>query len=387
MTGQPHPGSHLGADSLSAFLEGVLPEHERQQCLAHLAECAECREAVFLARQPAPAVAEPDRVPAWRRWFAPIPVLSAAAAACALAVMIFLYVFRTPPAPHHPTIAHVEGPSQPPATPLPPPGAVTPAPQVHGRRSSHPAPPSAAPSGPLPIEGAPLKVEVARAEGLAGVIRDSSNAVIPDAHIVLSDEATRTTRETVSNGGGAFSFDNVPPGHYTLKVSASGFTTWEERGIPLSSEEARVSVPNIVLQVGGTKSEVAVVAANDVIVPTDTGQASTTLNQHMITQLSLAGRDAAELIKIMPGAAAPTTLTLNQERLMLDATGALRLSHDGGKTWESVNPSWPGKAIRLAIFVAPEPAVSGPVFLLLTDSGAWWFSLDGAQWKPVPARH
>ena len=135
------------------------------------------------------------------------------------------------------------------------------------------------------------------------MIRDSSNAVIPDAHIVLSDEATRTTRETVSNSSGAFSFDNVPPGHYTLKVSASGFTTWEERGIPLSSEEARVSVPNIVLQVGGTKSEVAVVAANDVIVPTDTGQASTTLNQHMITQLSLAGRDAAELIKIMPGAA------------------------------------------------------------------------------------
>jgi hypothetical protein len=146
-----------------------------------------------------------------------------------------------------------------------------------------------------------LPVSAQNATGsLSGVVTDSSNAVVPDAKVVLKNEATETLRDTVSNGSGFFSFQAVPPASYTLTVSAPGFTTWEERGIPFT-QGASVTIPNIVLQVGGTKSEVAVVAANDVVVPTDTGQTSTTLNTHMITQISLAGRDAAELIKIMPG--------------------------------------------------------------------------------------
>ncbi len=137
---------------------------------------------------------------------------------------------------------------------------------------------------------------------LSGTVTDSSNAVVPDAKVTLKDEGEQTVRESVSNGSGYFNFQAVRPTTYTLTVSASGFTTWEERGIQFN-QGASVNIPNIVLQVGGTKSEVAVVAASDVVVPTDTGQASTTLNTHMITQLSLAGRDAAELIKIMPGMA------------------------------------------------------------------------------------
>jgi len=154
----------------------------------------------------------------------------------------------------------------------------------------------------------PLCVFSQNATGsLSGTVTDSSNAVVPDAKVVLKNEATQTVRESVSNGSGYFNFQAVPPATYTLTVSASGFTTWEERNIPFT-QGASVTIPNIVLQVGGTKSEVAVVAANDVIVPTDTGQTSTTLNQHMITQLSLAGRDAAELIKIMPGMGSTTGL-------------------------------------------------------------------------------
>jgi len=46
-----------------------------------------------------------------------------------------------------------------------------------------------------------------------------------------------------------------------------------------------------------------VVSAAEVQVPVDSGQSSQTLNQAMVENISLNGRDAAELIKIMPGAA------------------------------------------------------------------------------------
>jgi len=64
MSEQLHPGLHPDADSLNAFIEGVLPEHERLQCMAHLAECSRCREVVFLAHEPPPAPAASAPTPA-----------------------------------------------------------------------------------------------------------------------------------------------------------------------------------------------------------------------------------------------------------------------------------------------------------------------------------
>ena len=53
MSEELHPGLHPDADALNAFLEGALPEHKRAECLTHLADCALCREVVFLAREAA----------------------------------------------------------------------------------------------------------------------------------------------------------------------------------------------------------------------------------------------------------------------------------------------------------------------------------------------
>jgi hypothetical protein len=43
------PGPHPDADLLSAFAEKALPERDRVQVLAHLAECGDCRQIVFFA--------------------------------------------------------------------------------------------------------------------------------------------------------------------------------------------------------------------------------------------------------------------------------------------------------------------------------------------------
>jgi hypothetical protein len=85
------PGLHPDPDSLNAFIEGVLPEHERKQCLAHLAECLTCREVVYLAEEalesePLSLPPTTAKIPAWRRWLTPIPALSA----CVLAGTLIL---------------------------------------------------------------------------------------------------------------------------------------------------------------------------------------------------------------------------------------------------------------------------------------------------------
>src|ERR1700751_2861624 len=87
-----HPGQHPDADQLSAFAEGVLPDHERVEMLAHLAECADCRQIVFLAQQAQKAEIPPSDAAAghvswWKNWGRLWPV--AAALACGLLVAAF----------------------------------------------------------------------------------------------------------------------------------------------------------------------------------------------------------------------------------------------------------------------------------------------------------
>ena len=134
---------------------------------------------------------------------------------------------------------------------------------------------------------------------ISGTVTDASGAVVPKATVVLTDEATTSKRETISNNSGFFNFAAIPVGSYTVTISAKGFRSWEERTITMTQGN-NLNIPSISLQVGSEKQEVMVVG-NEVTVPTDTGAISHTLNEHMITELAIQGRDAAELMKIMPG--------------------------------------------------------------------------------------
>jgi hypothetical protein len=86
------PGIHPGADQLSVFVEGAASSHEHERMLAHLAECAECRKAVFLMQpQEETQAPKPEAVKGWM-WRRLLPVaLPAAALACAvIALVVYL---------------------------------------------------------------------------------------------------------------------------------------------------------------------------------------------------------------------------------------------------------------------------------------------------------
>ncbi len=135
---------------------------------------------------------------------------------------------------------------------------------------------------------------------IGATVTDATGAVVPAAKVVLKNDATGALRDTVTNSSGSFDFPSILPGTYSVTITASGLQTFEETGITLT-QGSTLRLPTIILQVQSTKQEVEVVAGADVVVPVDSGQASQTLNKNMIENISIAGRDAAELIKIMPG--------------------------------------------------------------------------------------
>jgi hypothetical protein len=90
------PDQHPDPDLLTAFCEGALRPVEREQMLAHLATCAQCREVVALIT---PAEGPPRTIPKPQRIWLTFPVLRWAAVAATATVVLAVALLHRPQAP------------------------------------------------------------------------------------------------------------------------------------------------------------------------------------------------------------------------------------------------------------------------------------------------
>ena len=146
---------------------------------------------------------------------------------------------------------------------------------------------------------APLsRGQVAPTASLVGTVSDSTGAVIPNASVTLRNPETQLTRQTSTGGDGQYRFTLIPIGNYSLEVSASGLAPYRQSGIRLNVDStARVDV---VLNVGAALQSVTV-SADAVMVNTESGTLNQVVQQRYIEELPLNGRNAATLVRMVPG--------------------------------------------------------------------------------------
>jgi hypothetical protein len=85
------------------------------------------------------------------------------------------------------------------------------------------------------------RIVLEREEGsLAGSVRDLADAAVAGARIALQGTSGSPVLDTVSDASGAFMFRDVPPGTYTLHVSAEGYAALPERTVTLQKGAAVV---------------------------------------------------------------------------------------------------------------------------------------------------
>src|SRR5450432_3560446 len=133
-----------------------------------------------------------------------------------------------------------------------------------------------------------------------GTVVDQTGAVVPQAKITLIDQGTKGKRDSASNDVGYFSFGTVNPGTYDLKISASGFKSWQQTGLTVEPGDVR-NIASITLQIGKADETLTVEAVAGEISPVDSGEKSSTLTAKQIDNLTLEGRDATELVRTLPG--------------------------------------------------------------------------------------
>jgi len=157
---------------------------------------------------------------------------------------------------------------------------------------------------------------------LIGTAVDSTGASVPNAKVTMKNEASGDIRTTLTNGTGYFSITAIQPGTYTVIVAAQGFKQWQQKGVVFNQGDNR-NLPSITLQVGAI-NETVEISANELAVPTDNAEISTTLNTTLVTDVPMVGRDAGELIKLMPGAASTNGLAQGNaftDKVVMSNTG------------------------------------------------------------------
>lgn len=133
---------------------------------------------------------------------------------------------------------------------------------------------------------------------ITGTVLDPSGAVVPGASISVTEKSTGVTRTTVANASGQFNVSSLPPGTYTVKIDAKGFSESIQTFTLLADQ---VRDLNAHLQVG-TQNQQVTVQASTVTVDTVTPVLSHVMEQSRVINLPLNGRNAADLTTLVPGA-------------------------------------------------------------------------------------
>jgi hypothetical protein len=136
---------------------------------------------------------------------------------------------------------------------------------------------------------------------IRGTIQDPTGGVLPGATITATNIGTKSVQATVSDDRGQYLLAGLFPGTYDLKVELSGFKTYERKNLTLSPADNRGI--DVRLDVGQQTETVTVTALQEVI-QTETGAREGVLTAKQIDNLSVIGRSALELMRILPGVVA-----------------------------------------------------------------------------------
>ena len=133
---------------------------------------------------------------------------------------------------------------------------------------------------------------------MLGHVEDPAGALLPDAKITLTNDATGVSQSTTSDKSGGFSFLQLAVGDYTLTVEHSDFKKYVKNGIRLQLNEV-LTVP-VALQVSGVEATVKVTAEAP-LVDTTSSQLGTSMDERAVSNLPLSTRDTYQLLQLQAG--------------------------------------------------------------------------------------
>ena len=131
-----------------------------------------------------------------------------------------------------------------------------------------------------------------------GTVTDVTGAVIPNAHVTITNTGTNQTKTIDTDGAGRFQAPLLPPGNYNVQVTATGFRPDRQDNVTVEVSESHPV--NFSLAVGG-QNESVVVTATSANLETSTSATGAVITEKRIVDLPLNGRNPFDLATLTPG--------------------------------------------------------------------------------------
>ena len=200
---------------------------------------------------------------------------------------------------------------------------------------------------------------------LVGRVADQSGAVLPNAKVTVTNQATGVQREATTDDQGAYAFRDLQVGVYDVQIAQTGFKSYTKSNVNIALNS--IVREDVQMSVGGATETVTITAAAPAL-QTDRADVSNQLDKGQITNLPLpAGRNFQQLYKLIPCASAPADAHSdagNPQRALI--TNFNGVSHSNNNTrLDGATVSYPWLP-HIVAYVPPQDAIE--VVNIVTNS-------------------
>jgi len=133
-----------------------------------------------------------------------------------------------------------------------------------------------------------------------GTVTDPTGSAVVGASVLLANAESKTERTATTGAQGEYQFLFLSPGTYTLKVTATGFASYEQTGLQLLVNTPATA--NVQLKLGQTTESVTVTSEAPPLNMVDASLGNS-FDEIQVKQIPIEARNVPELLSLQPGVA------------------------------------------------------------------------------------
>ena len=163
---------------------------------------------------------------------------------------------------------------------------------------------------------------------VAGIVKDSSGAILPGVNVEASSPVLiEKSRTVVTDGTGQYRIVDLKPGTYTVTFTLSGFATVKREGIELTG--AGVTTINADMRVGAVAETVTVTGETPVVDIQTSTKREVVLSNEVLAAVP-ASRTYGNILAMVPGVQS-LTLDVNSTQSMTGTATNFFFTSRGGR--------------------------------------------------------
>ncbi|MBA3765508.1 MAG: carboxypeptidase regulatory-like domain-containing protein [Acidobacteria bacterium] len=137
---------------------------------------------------------------------------------------------------------------------------------------------------------------------VTGTVLDEKGSAIPGATVTLTNEGTQVSLNTETSDSGAYLFDSIQIGTYSVTVEKQGFKKFTSTGNKININQP--ATINAAMEVGGVSEVVEVIGSAEIVQTSSSGNFGNTVEERPLETLPLVGtrgRNPLQFIEFQPG--------------------------------------------------------------------------------------